>query len=462
MNRTLRTLATSWAVALPLCGLLLGSAATAQAPLTFDWEDRDLEGRWVAVAGMLRDADTKGQEALATRLAQGGDHELLEMLALARGWEPWGKALLQADSPHWVRTTVWLTRSTDSHNMDGAASAVKQHRQLVLAWLQRFPAGGNPIVEKVLEVPSSNQKPPMGGAAEDAAVARQLPPLDPAAVSLRWLHVRGELPFFGERKTAEPGVVYVHQVTRAITTLCQCNWVGPAETSVLVRLMSHPQQVIRDAVVAGMARLQPAVVPWQALLRVVDGPRGGPEATPLRDRNLAVVALARSGHPAAWLRVHDVAADPDHPARANALRTLERVGNEASLVLLSAMMTQETSSGGPALHLQDIQDAMTAIGERLAAGEGSASLAPSWATLLALWAHRAEHRAAVALRTSALATFQALETQGQIAHDGRLTSALGDRRVFTEQEAKDLLEIWNRWRVALEDGAEGGGTGDGR
>jgi hypothetical protein len=128
---------------------------------------------------------------------------------------------------------------------------------------------------------------------------------------------------FGDRKRAEAGVRYAHQVVRALGALHVWNAIEPMHVGKVVALGRSEHPRVRAAAFTAMSKLPPALVPWRELWPMT---RTGSDA----DRRLAFATWSYSGHPQVFLDLHRVALDASDPCREVAISRLRDLADPFS------------------------------------------------------------------------------------------------------------------------------------
>lgn len=277
-----------------------------------DWNERDLEGRW-SVYRRDRDrntADAERSKKWAQALRQREDFEFLEWIAIHEGWGDAGQSLVSADAPQWMRTALWNLANLDSHHRDEAKKAMLRAGARARGWFEKFPVAAQGRGELVL--PQLQQY-------EPADPGNQLPPLDGVMLFLPYLD-GGKVVEFGDRKTAEKGVRYVHQVVRALGSLTVWGEIGPPEVGKVVRLMRHEHPQVVSAATTVLTTLPGDLLPLDDLWRMT---QEGDDAA----RQRALLVFSYGTHPRAFFALHRAAVDSDVPLREVALRRLVEVGS---------------------------------------------------------------------------------------------------------------------------------------
>jgi len=301
-----------------------------------EWEARDREGRWMLLKRSVEEAPSDKWKAWVAFLAARKEFELLEWLAI---YEPGtfrnlgvGEALMKADAPAWVRVAIWTVDTTDSHTVESAEKRVLLERPgYSLAWLEKYPfaiQGVKGIHEELLKIKVPRED-----------VSRALPPLEPREVFAH-LDAPGDVEDFGERKRAEPGKVYVHQVLRAIEGLVRKKTRDEVSLEKLFLLTKHPNVAIRRQAFLAYTHFPSELIPHEPFLAVVHENK-----ELLAMRQAALLAASYSLHPEVSLTLLDLALQPQHPAWRAAVSRLGDVGDEIALQFLDDLAAADIAAG---------------------------------------------------------------------------------------------------------------------
>ncbi len=364
---------------------LNGDAPLSDSPprladeLVADWARRDLEGKWVACSRSLDVAPYLAPSWVAY-LADQREFELLEMLAAYRvdGMASWriGDVLAEAQAPQWIRCAWWGLHNKRGHGGSPAQALLLRTRPgVVLGWFERYPeaAAAAPGVNAWLKKNTTSEDP--GNAlpprrAEDLLAAMQ--PTKP-------------LQEFGDRLRAEPGVIYVHQVERAIQGmitgfLFDEPWLGRLRV-----LIEHQHPRIRRAAFLGYTSLPARQIPLDACRTALFDTREEPLV-----REAALLALSYSDYPGSYFTLHDIAIEPDHPAWRAAVSRLGDIGDP---VTTSVLAEREQGSLDPE-DLAVVTDTIERISEREAAYMQNMANSSRLYLILEriVWADETDHR----------------------------------------------------------------------
>lgn len=247
-----------------LASLFLAAALAAQeaAPSLErfpDWRERDFEGRWALLAPELGTESERLGQWLGF-LAAEREHELVEWITIVEptDWSVAAGALESAASPRWIRVAVRGLDHPDSHTRTAAKNALVRHPADVLAWIERNagPAPSDALRELRAELEAAPRDEPSG--------TSFLPPLDEDALVAPIVHA-GSAVELGDRVSAEPGVLYVQAVLRAIASTRTTRTHAPSlEEALLSAARLADRAIAREACLA-FAYFPPEEVPVRAL-----------------------------------------------------------------------------------------------------------------------------------------------------------------------------------------------------
>ncbi|MGE3167145.1 MAG: hypothetical protein AB7O52_19740 [Planctomycetota bacterium] len=313
-------------------GPAVPSAPAMVLPLD-GWDLLDLEGRWLRYKQHTEvhpEASGKWVEHLIERK----EYDLVEWIALAVPFamvrDRAGELLSEAMAPQWIRLHVW--HLTPHEGTSGSIKAqLKSYSGLVLDWLA--------LHEEVVHGPVGSLKLELEGnldwaqapdreasrarlAAKAKALGREslaagdfLGPYGPD-------HLLGLLDvpetfvdYAGPR--AEPGVVYRHQIERAIDTMVLTATHEPNWLAKLHAITQHKDRALRVHAMLAMTHLQPALIPYKDFLAVAEQAE-----EPLSTREAAFLAYSYGDHPSIYLRLLASAFRSEDPLRAVALSRL--------------------------------------------------------------------------------------------------------------------------------------------
>lgn len=298
------------------------------AKLPADWQQRDLEGKWVAYrkASGPADADPRVKTAWMMALREAGEAELLEWIAVYEGWRHAGPQLAWLNSPRLMRAAAWNLAALDSHNKDNAEKAMRDRGGLALGWFEAHPMAQRGKAAAMFEE--------LRGAhsAEDASA--YLPPIDPMQALVPLLDAPRDLATFGDRLQHEPRTRYLHQVLRALDGVAVYGQVSELVVQKVLGLCRRDDPRLANAAFLTLGKLPPDRIPYRGLLRLADDTAATPAA-----RRLATTALSHSSHPTAYFAIETIAADATHPGRRAAIVRLGEIGDDATLAALRRLNT---------------------------------------------------------------------------------------------------------------------------
>ena len=280
--------------------------ARAQAAVSVeDWLLRDIEGKWILARDRLGEGTAEERAAWGRFLRERREFDLLEWLLVYtprdHGWLDGGKVLAEAEAPHWVRASVWALRHPDTHVQEWARKALLERSPgRVLGWFEAHPEAVQGPAEPVRDALLAS-----GVSLGDAGGL--LPPLRLEAV-LAHLDAPPEVEEFGDRVTAEPGRVYVHQVERAIDGMIAAGRLEEPWLGKHLALTRHPHPSVRQSAFLAMTRYPPDRIPLVAVIEAARDPAEDPRA-----REAAVLAFSYGLHPRAEIALLAVALDRAHP-----------------------------------------------------------------------------------------------------------------------------------------------------
>lgn len=322
-------------------------ALVQDAPL-FDegeWSLRDEEGRAVLVERELAEHGWKRADPLARWLEEHREAAVAEWVALAPPGEG-GFARMQAvlarlEAASWARTVAWTLRHRDSHTAELAQRAFAVERPgYALDWLERHEAALDERARAVLARLRALDPPP---AREDASTA--LPPWTEATLLPR-LSALGDVEEFGDRRAAEPGAVYVHQLARELRIVAAAQLYSEPWLARLRAATAHARADVRALAWTALAEAKTDALPASAIpdadfLKAVDDER---EDSRVRAAALAALSQRAEADPRAWFALHDCASRLDHPAWHVAVSRLGDVGDEMTIELLAALAPASDSA----------------------------------------------------------------------------------------------------------------------
>lgn len=332
---------------------------TAEQDVEFppdDWDERDLEGKWVWYRSDVKLARKLGRrigpvsregevpppdrtEVLIPRLFDIEDYEFLEFLATYDDYAGFwliGNGLADRRNPRWVRCSVW--RVVEQFGSGSAAQNTLQKTDpgKVRGWLEKYPEVNRGMVKEIYDGIAGEELGLAPIAAEDPGDL--LPPLDPDEV-LKHLVAAETLAEFGDRKRAEKGVVYRHQVLRAIQGLLNGRVFDPKRVDQLLALAAHGDAEIQRAALLAFTRFDPERIPFRRLLAMAERDGDLQEM-----REAALLAFSYSNHPKVFHELHDIALDTRNDLWEAAMSRLRDLGDDFTLQVLEPVR-KELSDG---------------------------------------------------------------------------------------------------------------------
>ena len=316
-----------------LLSLALVATASAQVQLPSDWQQRDAEGRY---ALFLADYQQRADPALhewVSVLAKEQEWRVLEWIAtsISLGSAPAFDALLAADAPNWLRVAERRLRFVDSHGQDSGRTALQAHPALYVQWAGRHieglsPEGRDLLVQLQVPADEPGSEPP--ALVDDR---KYDPPISRAEI-FGPIHVGMRAVAFGERTTAEPGSVYVHQVTRAIAMLQSAVGHTERDAAALLAIVHRDQPPLAAQAALAFAHFPAQLLPLQELRDVADDVQVS-EST----RSASFLAATYASPYRTQPYLHAVALDPRHPHWTVAMTRLGELGDGYTVALLAGM-----------------------------------------------------------------------------------------------------------------------------
>ena len=328
--------------------LAFAAIEDAQPPVALKkWQEYDSEGRWLLYLDAVKTNPDKRGDWLAF-LVQQREFQLLEWLAL---YEPdafkthgVGDLLEKNSAPQWLRVAVWHVTApyatVSGHSRQTANDIVVNQRPgTALDWLlhhrkniENWKSGVDSCLKELL-------KPEKGTIRRDSK--RLLPPLKAADV---FQHLDPEISVesFGDSRKAQEGVVYEHQVIRAINGVT-VNSLGDEKLIQKVRAMTqHGNVNIRHAALLAMTYFIPKTSPLdklEDLQAFVQDTR-----QPAKVREAALMAISYHKHPSVLLQLHKIAMDPNHVCWGAAVSRIGDLAQPFSVELLQQVPTENLSA----------------------------------------------------------------------------------------------------------------------
>ncbi len=341
--------------------MCLTGAAAQQLPVGF--EKLSLEQRWLEYLEASK--DPQQHVALLQQLADLRDHELLEWIAIYDHKETFGTAppvaakhLAVNQAPEWLRVAAWFGRHSKSravqlpgagglpaqqpgtHSQEDAITLLLQQPALFLGWYEKH-ADELPFLKWVAEaVRDKNVLPEKVG-------DRYPGPIDPEIAILAWLVAPRDIGELQRGVQPEEGKRYLHQVSRAVRGLIGSGIREPAYMIQLEQLTRHPNATLRREAYLAFSKIEPQHIPFARFERVVRNSKADDE-----DRALAMMAASYSDHPAAFLLMHELLPQANHPANGVAITRLTESGFGPTLAAMERLEDLGDSYGDAAARLR--------------------------------------------------------------------------------------------------------------
>ena len=343
------------------------TAREVKAPVeAADWAKRDIEGKWVLMIAQL-DETPKRISVWVEWLAQEKEFELLEWLAMsypdAFKSHKVGEVLMKADAPQWIRVAAW------HRNAQPQVGHARQHATQILLeaspavvehWLQvnrNEIDNWAPVIEELYRRLQSDEVAPKDS-------SRYAKPFN-AEQRFRILSNTPQVVDFADRLTAEEGVVYEHQVLRAIKGVIISGRRTQKLRDQLTDLVDHSNSRIRIEALLAHSFLLPGTQEIRPirLMEIVDDQKE-PDAV----RQAALLGVSYQRHPILTLKLHSVATDVTHPAWKAAVSRLGDIGKGYSILILDSIPKGKLSHQQQQL----LQDSIVRIAKRESGTETSA------------------------------------------------------------------------------------------
>lgn len=354
--------------------------------LPADWNERDIEGKWVYYS---RDVLLNPQHDLSwpVTLRKAEEYDLLEMLALSTpdAFKSHGVIanLYNGNAPHWIRVAAWHTNGPPNfgHGMQAATNYITQVAPGVTEdWiddhrneLDNFEESLKPAYELLRK-----------DKVERGDASGFLPPLNPEKVFAN-LDPALEVTDFGNRLTAEDGVIYKHQVIRAINAVPVS---GRRNKALLDRLRSmtrHDDTSIRRSAFLAHTYTLPkssGKEKFDDFLAAVEN-----EEEHFTVRQAALMAYSYHKHPSVFLKLHDVASNTEHAAWEAAVSRLGDLGWNISIEILEPLMQPNLSESQQGI----LRDTLSRLRKRAAKSKGVSSWEMSQRIRMAVFANQSGH-----------------------------------------------------------------------
>jgi hypothetical protein len=304
---------------LALCQQAIGP--DAQRTLA-EWRAQEGIERWIFYRDRIR-----GSEAASSfheYLVAAREFEFLEELVLYEQ-DQLIASLFPGDAPQAIRDAVWSLGLRDSHAREKALAWLQQEPGLVLDWLRRHAAAGEP---RALELAHELER--AGHVPEDSS--RFLPPLDPEQVFAHLLP--GALPAerAGWPADSPERLRLVAAIERELAGLAARERHEPPWPERVLALASAADADVRRAAYLAFCAWDPREVPVDELLRRALDPAREPV-----ERELALLAYSYGPRPRIAVELHDFARDPAQPCWPAALARLGELGDGFTLRQLDGL-----------------------------------------------------------------------------------------------------------------------------
>ena len=342
-------------------------------------QPKDLEAEWVYYLRHVEGDSVREAKWRAQRL-DAGQARLLEWVVLT-GRGDVSKALSDlkaSNAREWVRAHLWAHQNIDTHR--SAENVLIAQWTTVHAWLVEYDRLD---AVKLAGTPEPGEPPDISGL---------LPPLDEPFL-LGLLQPPEGVQEFGDRRRAEQGAAYVHQVQRALDLLGRKRERTDEQRADLARLLEHSHRRVRQAAALTYTRLPMAEIPLDRLEDIVR--RANEHATV---RVAALLAISYGPDPHAQMRLVSRVLDPADPLWNAAVSRLADLADAVTATLLAEL-------AGTTPEQQAVLDAAL---QRMRARSVP---------------ERPEHLAAIVTRTLEATAYARLASAGHRARLTRLTAA---------------------------------------
>lgn len=334
-------------------------AQEVKAPVEMSqWDKRDLEARWVLMASQLEDDPEKMTQWVAW-LAQEKQFKLLEWLAI---YQPdafkshgVGKVLLAADADQWIRVAAWHRNSSPymGHGRQQAGQMLLEASPGVSEhWITTHRAeldNWEPSLSSLYQQLESDD-------IEAKDSSKYVAPFQPDRI-FAVLDSKVKVAAFGDRLSAEDGVVYEHQIVRAINGVVISGRRNDALKMKLRKLIDHPNERVRIEAMLAHSFLLPGTRSERPnrFIQIVED-----ENESAAVRQAALLGVSYQLHPSLNLKLHAVASEPDHPAWNSAISRIGDVGKGYSMLILDTLAEDQLNEEQANL----LKDSMKRIAER--------------------------------------------------------------------------------------------------
>lgn len=279
----------------------------------------DAEGRWQQWERFAQ-VELERRTPWLDHLAAQEDWNTLEWIALYGSMENSGYAisrLAAGNAPNWLRAADWCTRRGDGHTVESIELEMLTRPGVTHAWMHAHPGVQEGYGGRLLQLYEESHP------ALDVGEYRS--PWTPEEVFAALLDV-GEVSVLEEGAPAEEGVRYRHQVLRAIEGYAGLRRHGTALDAALVRLLAHEDDELASAAALAFSHFQPDEVPWEELRRTLRD-----DSIEVSRREAALLGLSYAPRAIAYVELHEIVSNPDHPLWAAALSRLGDLGDAFTL-----------------------------------------------------------------------------------------------------------------------------------
>ena len=304
-----------------------------------EWTARDLEGKWVLLSAEIASEPTK-IPAWVEFLKQKKEFQLLEWMAIyvpdAFKTHGVAEALKTSDAPQWIRVVAWHTAGPFylGHGEQQAQSLLTSAPGLAEHWLQTHKDKIEPWEGMIEQLYGGFQKDKF--APVDSS--DYLPPLQVANVFPHLSDAKDAVDY-SQRKQADSGVVYTHQVVREINGIVVSGRRDPELLKTVRELTKHSNNEIRQAAFLAHTYILPQTPATERLddfVKVIDD---SAESGMIRES--ALMGFSYHTHPSVLLKLHQVAADPQHAAWSAAVSRVGDIGKGFSVSLLKQLQNSQ-------------------------------------------------------------------------------------------------------------------------
>ncbi len=316
--------------------IILTAVQESKPPVSeTEWTARDLEGKWVLLSAEIASEPTK-IPAWVEFLKQKKEFQLLEWMAIyvpdAFKTHGVAEALRASDAPQWIRVVAWHTAGPFylGHGEQQAQSLLTSAPGLAEHWLQTHKDKIEPW-EGMIEQLYAGFKKDKFDAVDSSDY---LPPLQVANV-FNHLPNAKEAVEYSKRQQTVNGVVYIHQVIREINGIVVSGRRDPELLKTVRELTKHSSNDIRQAAFLAHTYILPGTPATERLddfARVIDDSE---ESDMIRES--ALMGFSYHTHPSVLLKLHQVAADPQHAAWSAAVSRIGDIGIGFSVSLLKQL-----------------------------------------------------------------------------------------------------------------------------